>query len=195
MGSILKNNRNKFVGNGEKMKKLIIALAALGMFLSFTGTAIAQKGIKIGIVDVQAVAKEIPESIEAENILLDLSKKFQDTLLLMQKDLEQKFAQYQKQKTMMTADQQKKEEEALQAQNMQLMRYKEEKFGQVGDLAKNREKLLEPIRKKVRDAIEKVAKKEKMNMVVDKGSAFLLYAEDKLDITYSVLDAIKRGKK
>jgi Skp family chaperone for outer membrane proteins len=56
-----------------------------------------------------------------------------------------------------------------------------------------REKYLDPIRSKVRAAIQKVSKEEKISLVLDKTSTAILYFDDKFDLTYKVLDTIKRG--
>ncbi len=56
-----------------------------------------------------------------------------------------------------------------------------------------REGLLQPIRLKVNDAIAAVAKEEKINLVLDKVAGLVLYNEEKADITYKVLDRMKRG--
>jgi outer membrane protein len=96
---------------------------------------------------------------------------------------------------MMTADAQRKEEEELRALEQQYRLYYEEKFGLQGELARRRDSLLAPILKKVQEAVAAVAKDEGYNFVFDRGSSFLIYAEDKSDITYKVLDRIKRGSK
>ena len=47
----------------------------------------------------------------------------------------------------------------------------------------------------IQKAIEELAKDEKIGFVFDKaGGLGLIYAEDKNDITFKVLDRIKRGK-
>ena len=72
-----------------------------------------------------------------------------------------------------------------------MMQYQEEKFGQQGELNKVREELLDPIRSKIRKAIEAVAKDEKIVLVVDKMAA--IYSDTSIDITFRVIDKIKRG--
>lgn len=165
-------------------------------FLLFSISAVfaQQKSFYVGIVDVETIAKEIPEAVEADKKIKEIGQKMQDTLLTFQQDFEAQYKQYEKQKAMMPADQQQKQEESLRNMQMQMMQYREEKFGTKGELARISEKMLEPIREKVRKAIEVIAKEEKMNLVLDKGSASILYAEDKLDITYRVLDKLKRGE-
>lgn len=180
------------------MKKLIIG-AALFCSLAFGNIDASAQGknaagaITFGVVDVETIVKEMPEAQEADKKLKEIGQKFQDTLLTLRKDLETKVQQYQKQKAMMPQDQQQKEEELLQSMNMQYMQYQEEKFGNSGSLAVLREKYLEPIRTKVKNSIEEVAKEEKISLVLDKASAAVLYSETKFDLTFRVLDKIKRG--
>ena len=111
----------------------------------------------------------------------------------MKKEFDDKIQKYQKQKSLMSADQQSKEEESLQMMQNQLIQYQDQKFGQNGELNQTREKFLDPIREKVRTAIQKVAKEESISLVLDKTSNALLYFDDKFDLTYKVLDVIKRG--
>lgn len=150
--------------------------------------------LKIGIVDIETILKEMPEAVEADKKLKEMGLKWQDTLLNMKKDFDEKLQKYQKQKSLMNAEQQNKEEEALQALQLQMMQYQDQKFGNAGELNLTREKFLEPIRVKVRNAIQKVAKDEKISLVLDKNTSVVLYFEDKFDLTYKVLDVIKRGQ-
>lgn len=181
------------------MKKTII----LGLITIFFVAFLAQYkvysqtkdiGVKFAVVDIETILKEMPEAIEADKKLKEIGTKWQDTLISMKKDFDERIQKYQKQKSLMNAEQQNKEEEALQNSQMQIMQYQDQKFGTNGELNQMREKFLEPIRIKVRNAIQKVAKEEKFSLVLDKGNPVVLYFEDKYDITYKVLDVIKRGQ-
>ncbi len=177
-------------------KNHISSIAILFLATSFNLSALfAQQTapLKIGIVDIEVILKEMPEAVDADKKLKEIGLKWQDSLLTMKKDFDDKVANYQKQKSLKTADQQQKEEESLQALQMQLMQYQEAKFGQQGELNTLREKYLEPIRTKVRAAIQNVSKAEKISLVLDKTSTALLYFDEKFDLTYKVLDTIKRG--
>jgi len=56
------------------------------------------------------------------------------------------------------------------------------------------EEIFNPVKKKIYTAIEQVAKSEGMQFVFDKsGDIVLLYADSSFDITYQVLDKLKRG--
>lgn len=168
-----------------------VIIGVIIAFVLFGGNVAKAQNFKVAVVEVETVLKELPEAIEADKKIKDIGQKWQDTLITLRNDLQSKFEQYQKQKSMMPQDQQKKEEEALQQQQMTLLQYQEEKFGQQGELSIMREKFLAPIREKVKQAIETVAKKEKFQLVVDK--LMVLYSESSIDITFTVIDAIKRG--
>lgn len=177
------------------MNKLWISLLNVMIvaviFVSANINAVSQASMKLGVVDVESVLKELPEAIDADKLIKEKGQKWQDTLMKMRTDLSAKIDQYQKQKSMMPQDKQQKEEEGLQSQNMLMMQYQEEKFGQQGELNKVREELLDPIRSKIRKAIEAVAKDEKIVLVVDKMAA--IYSDTSIDITFRVIDKIKRG--
>ena len=110
----------------------------------------------------------------------------------MQATLEADFKQYTKQKSMMPADQQQKTEQELQQRQMEMQKFYNDKLGQQGEVFQKQADLLGPIRDKVVAAIEKVAQEENYTVVLEK-TAMVLYSNDKNDITFKVLDRIKRG--
>ncbi len=177
------------------MKKLgiLLSIFVAVITLSFSAANAQQaKSLKLGVVDVEKIVKEMPEALQADQILKDLQKSYQDTLASMQNTLMQRADAYQKQRSMMPADQQKKEEETLKMSEQELYRYKDAKFAEISE---KRELYLSPIRKKVAEAIEAVAKDETISFVFDKGNGSVLYSEEKSDITFKVIDKMKRGSK
>ena len=172
-------------------KNLFLAIITIVLFSSSI-FAQHKSTITIGIVDVEMIVKEIPEAVQADQFLRDFQKNSNDTLTKMQEDLYKKYEQYQKQKSMMTAEQQQKEEEAMKMMESDMIAYREKVYN---DIQTKRDEFLEPIRKKVKDAIESVAKEEKISLVLNKLTEAVLYTDDQLDITFKVLDRIKRGKK
>jgi outer membrane protein len=181
------------------MKNAIFAIFLFVILFSFannttfsqTKTTANTGGASIGIVDVEAIVKEMPEAVNADKELIDLSKKFQDTLLEKRDALEAKAQNYEKQKGLMDPAKQQQELEKLQKEALELQNYQREKEN---DIAKRRDELLEPIRKKVKDAIEFVSKEEKLSLVLTKDNAsVVMYFDPKIDITFRVIDRMKRG--
>lgn len=77
-----------------------------------------------------------------------------------------------------------------------IMDYRRQKFADnTGEIYFKQAELLDPVKNKIFTAIEEVAKSENIKFVFDKtGEIILLYADSEFDITYKVLDRLKRGK-
>ncbi len=177
----------------------IFVSAALLAAIAFVSPVFAQKSsapaggsLRIGVVDSQKIVAQLPEAKEAQEKLQESGKKYRDTIETIQKDYVQALESYDKQKAMMSADAKTKEEERLKSIQERYQRYRDEKFGNQGELAALQEELLAPIRKRVQSAIKEVAKAEKLAAVMET-PAFVYYDEE-LDITFRVLDKLKRNK-
>ncbi len=156
----------------------------------------AQDKLKIGYVNSDTILKNLPEAKDAQDKLAAIAKNWQDELDRMSKDLQAKYEDYQKKQAMYNDATRQTEQQKLVAEQQKVQQYNEDKFGQKGEFALQRDKLMTPIRDKIMKAIEKVAKEEKLNFVFDKaGDAVVLYADASFDITYKVLDRMKRSGK
>jgi outer membrane protein len=172
----------------------VILTCFIAAFIATNNSMNAQTQ-KIGYVDTEVILKQLPEAQEADKKLKDIATKFQDTLVAMQKDLTGKLEQYKKQESMMTSDAKKKEEDQLKAIQQSMMQYQEEKFGNTGEIRRLQESFLTPIRDRILLTIKEVSKDEKFNFILDKVNPALLYADDKFDLTFKVLDKIRRNSK
>lgn len=170
---------------------LKIFCAAMAVLSITTLTASAQSaGVKMGFVNTETVIKELPDAKDASAQLEAMGMKIQDTLRMMQADFESKIEAFRKQEAMMSGDARKKEEESLKALQLRYAQYQQEKTAEVQRL---REQFLAPIRDKVSAAIAAVAKEEKVSVVLDKVGGVVLFSDDKMDLTFKVLDRLKRG--
>lgn len=150
---------------------------------------------KIGFIDSQTILKALPEAIRAQGQLDDLTKRYYAQADSLTAQLQQMYADYQKQQGTMKANQKKESEQAIVAKQQELEGFKQQKFGQNGELIKRNEELFGPVKEKILKGIQDVAKEEGMTFVFDKtGDAILLYADTAFDITFKVLDKLKRGK-
>ncbi|MFM7544102.1 MAG: OmpH family outer membrane protein [Ignavibacteria bacterium] len=177
------------------MKFSTLTLIALFAFMVMSNQKMNAQTQKIGYVDTEVILKQLPEAQEADKKLKEVATKFQDTLVAMQKDLSEKLEQYKKQESMMTPDAKKKEEDMLKNIQQSMLQYQEEKFGNTGEIRKMQENFLTPIRDRILLTIKEVSKDEKFNFIFDKVNPALLYADDKFDLTFKVLDKIRRNSK
>lgn len=184
-------NNKKY--RGKKVKKFLFMIAMIG-FGAVSLFAQAQQQ-KIGFVDSQTILKALPEAIRAQGQLDDLTKRYYAQADSLTAQLQQMYADYQKQQGTMKAAQKKESEQSIVAKQQELEGFKQQKFGQNGELVKKNEELFSPIKERILKGIQEVAKDEGMTFVFDKtGDAILLYADTTYDVTFKVLDKLKRGK-
>lgn len=174
------------------MNKYIFLFAAVLLSCTFT---FAQTAQKLGYVDSQTILTQLPESIKAQGDLDALTNKWTAQLDSMTQTYQAALANYQKQANTMPDDKKLVSQQNLIAQEQSLIDFRRQKFGQgTGEIYKKQEELFNPVKEKIYKAIQEVAKREGMQFVFDKsGDIVLLYADSAFDITYQVLDKLKRG--
>ena len=171
-------------------KYLVILLVLFGI------TVFAQSPQKLGYVDSQIILTQLPEAIKAQSDLDALTNLWSNQLDSMTLSYQQLLADYQKQATAMTDEQKLTKQQELIAMEQNILGFRNQKFGQPnGEIYSKQEEIFAPVKKKIYAAIEAVAKGEGMQFVFDKsGDIILLYADAAYDITFKVLDNLKRGK-
>jgi len=167
------------------MKKLIILFA-----LFFVCPIFAQ--VKIGYINSEAIMKQLPEAQDAQRKLDNLVQEWQAELRKLESEWKQKYDAYDRDKLIMSDQTRAEKEKELVDLENRIMQYREQKFGQNGELFQKQEEFMKPIQNKIFNALEKIAKDEGYDFVFDKsGEILLLYANEKYDLTNKVLQALK----
>ena len=173
------------------MKNILLVLTIILTASSFLS---AQAPLKLGYVDSQVILSQYSEAIKAQGELDALTNKWSAQVDSMTLAYQQALADYQKQANTMTEDKKLDVQKTLVNQEQSIIDFRRVKFGQNGEIYQKQETIFSPVKKKIYAAIEEVAKKESMQFVFDKsGDILLLYADAAFDITYQVLDKLKRG--
>ena len=168
-------------------------LAVLLISLALVASAAVAQSQRTGFVNSAKIFQEVPEAKDAENRLATFAKPIQDSLAAMQKAIEDKIAEYQKKESMMNDAARRTAQQEIQDMTQRAREYASRKDQ---ELAKRREDVLGPLKEKILKAIERVAKEEKYSFVFDQTEQvqILLYGDPNHDLTYKVIDRLKRGK-
>ncbi|MFN4111929.1 MAG: OmpH family outer membrane protein [Ignavibacteria bacterium] len=168
------------------MKKLIFFSA----FFLFVIPIFAQ--VKIGYINSEAIMKELPEAQDAQRKLDNLVQEWQAEIRKLESEWKSKYDAYDRDKLIMSDQTRSEKEKELVDLENRIMQYREQKFGQNGELFQKQEEFMKPIQNKIFNALEKIAKDEGYDFVFDKsGEILLLYANEKYDLTNKVLQALK----
>ena len=170
-------------------------LFILSILILGAGLTAAQTNQKIGYVDSQVILTQWSEAIKAQGDLDAITNKWSSQLDSMTQSYQQKANDYQKQLNTMPEDKKLAAQQDLVQMEQTIMNFRKEKFAQgTGEIYKKNDEIFAPIKDKIYNAIGTVAKEEGMNFIFDKsGDIILLYADSAFDVTYKVLDKLKRG--
>jgi outer membrane protein len=179
----------------EDIVKNIAAAVVVGMAL-LAAPLVYGQGQKIGYVNSAKIFQELPAAQEAQKRIDAFAKPYQDSLETMQRELQGRYEDYQKKEALMNDQTKRAEQQKLIEMERQFNAFRVEKFGNEGVIAKESEKLLTPLREKIKTAIAGVAKDEKYTFVFDKTEQvqILVYGDPAHDLTFKVIDKLKRGK-
>lgn len=153
--------------------------------------------LKLGYVDSEVILEQMPEYIKAQGDLQEFEKAWTDTLNQMTQAYQKAIADYKKTAATMSDKKKAEAENKIAAQEQDIQDLNKQKFAQgTGEYYKRYEQLLKPIKEKLVKGIEAVAKDEGMQFIFNKPQDALLipYADITFDVTYKVLDKLKRGK-
>lgn len=148
------------------MKKLSVLFAAVMMFVT-VGTVSAQK---VASMDYEAVLSAMPETKKMTTDLDTFSKTKGDELNKQAEAFQKEVQQYQAEGAKLTEAQRNAKEAELQKkqQNLQQLQQTAQK-----DLATKRDTAVKPIIEKLNNAVEKVAKANGFDFIID--STALIY--------------------
>ncbi|MBE6197830.1 MAG: OmpH family outer membrane protein [Rikenellaceae bacterium] len=162
---------------------LLFALATLGI-------ASAQKYC---VIDSEKVFKSLDEYNNAMTKLDELGKAYQAEVDNKYKSIESLYNSYMQQKEALSASTRASIEQQILQKEEAAQKYQQDMFGDNGELMKKRIELIKPIQTKVFGAIEKYAKDNGYDLVLDKASnASILYLNNAIDHTTQVIEYLKR---
>jgi outer membrane protein len=181
------------------VKKIFCFGIIAGFFLVSLSNAQSGKtgsSLKIAYVNSATIIRELPEAQQVQKDLEANVKVWQDELEKMSKELQDGLDDYQKKKDMMDPKAKEDKEKSLQQLQTRAREYQYQKFDtREGEAVKMREQKFAPIQARILEAIEKTAKEDGFTYVFDKmeNATILLFADPKFDLTYKVIDRLKRG--
>lgn len=130
---------------------------------------------------------------KAITTLDELGKSYQTEVENKYKSIETLYNNYMAQKASLSASAQATLERDILKKEEAVQKYQQEVFGENGTLMKKRIELIQPIQTKVFAAIEKYAKANGYDLILDKASnSSMLYYNDTIDHTAKIIEELKK---
>lgn len=151
------------------------------------GAAEAQQQ-KIGYVDTDLLVSQIPEYQSVQQQLSSISQQWRQELDQMQQEIEKLKEDFEAREILYTEEIRKQKEQELNNKIQQRQQYLEQKFGSNGEYFEQQKQLLEPIQRRVFEAISRVAERDGFNFIFDRSQKTdILFAQESWNLNDEVL--------
>lgn len=170
------------------MKRIVITC----LFIVFSlGHTMAQKW---GYVDTEYILGKIPEYKEAQDEINALSLSWDQEIRGMYREIESMYNKLQAEEVLLTPEMKEERMGEIKAKEEEVKAYHKKVFGYEGLFFLKKKELIKPVQDKVFEAVEKVAKDNRLQMVFDKsGGLVLIYTDPIHDYTDYVLEELGLG--
>ena len=169
-------------------KSRSIAIFAACVFLSLSVRAQEQK---FGYVNTDIILSQIPEYQNIQQELDLISKEWRDQLNAMQQEIDTLREDFSSKEILYTDEIRKQREEEIEQKVRQRQQYLDQKFGPEGEYFKQQQELLEPIQRRVYEAISVIAQREDFDFIFDRSqNASLLYSDVEWNLNDKVLQEL-----
>lgn len=154
----------------------------------FTVADIYAQQQKIGYVNTDAILSRIPEYQGIDQQLRQLSQEWKRELDRMDEEINRLREDFEAKEILYTEEVRKQRQEEIRQLVQQREQYLEQKFGADGDYYAQQKKLLEPIQRKIFQAINVVAEREGYDFVFDRSeNTTMLYFAQEWNLNDEVL--------
>ena len=175
--------------------KILLMLAAIA-WLSFTSSASAQKGIRIGYIDMEYILENVPEYNQASAELESKVQKWKVEIEAELKEVDEMRKDLNNERVLLTKELIEEREEDILYKEKEILEYQQKRFGPNGDLFLQKKRLVQPVQDQVFVAVQEIAKNKRYDFIFDKtADLVMLYSADRYDISDQVLLRINRASK
>jgi outer membrane protein len=155
------------------------------------GLPFAGQAQRVGYVDTDYILTRIPEYAQAQRQLDNLSKQWEDEIAAILQEVNLLTQAYNAERILLTEEMQKERMGEIKKKDKLAKELQRKYFGPDGELFKKRQELVKPLQDQVFTAVQEVAQRRKLDMMLDKAGAItFLYANNRLDYSDEVLERL-----
>jgi outer membrane protein len=171
-----------------RIKLSFIMLLALGC--SFFASA----ELKFGFINVEEIFKNYSGTKDAQEKFDKEVAKWEQDASGRQKEIKDIKDQLEKQSLLLSSERKAELEAKLKQKMVEYQDFLQTKFGQKGEVLSKNEELTKPIVEKINKIIEKIAKDENYDFIMDARAGGVIYGKPAYDLTSRVLAVLNKEK-
>ncbi|GGE08110.1 OmpH family outer membrane protein [Psychroflexus salis] len=156
----------------------------------------AQRGIKIGYVDIDYILENVPEYQQSLTQLDSKAEKWSRELANKKAEIDQLKNELENERPLLTIELIEEKEEEIEYLTGKMFEFQDEKFGVGGELLVQKRQLVQPIQDQIFNAVQEIADNRNYDYIFESSSdALMLYAAKRHDLSDIILKLIKRSAK
>jgi outer membrane protein len=160
-------------------------------FLFVVLVAEASFAQKFGYVDSQYILNQMPGYAEAQQEIEKLAKGWESEIQAKYKEVEEMEVALKAEEVLLTKEMWEEKNKKIQDSWVELREYQQKIFGSDGLYFLKKKELIKPVQDEVFDAVERVAKNNRLQIVFDKsGDLVMIYTDPVHDYTDFVLEEL-----
>ena len=149
---------------------------------------------KFGYIDTNFILSKMPEYLKAQSEIEQLSTGWQKEVEDMQRGVETAYMALKAEEVLLTEEMKEERMTMIQKKEGELKEYQRKVFGFGGLFFLKKQELIKPLQDKVWDAVEKVAKQNRLAIIFDiSGELVMIYTDPRHDYTDFVLEELGLG--
>ena len=164
--------------------------------LSFCNILNAQRGTRVGYIDMNIILENVVEYKKASQLLDKNIENWKKEIELKKIQLKQIEDQLNVERILLTPELIKDRELEIQDFALDIINLQEKRFGPVGDMILQRSKLIQPVQDQVLTIVKQIAEEKKYDFIFDRSSSVtMLYSAKIYDISDLVIKKINRQQR
>jgi outer membrane protein len=182
--SSLANSSNSTTFTAMKLRLFHIIIAAL--------LSLPTMAQRYGVVDTEYILANMPEYEQAKSQINNLSEQWAGEISAMQSELQSLKDALAVERILLSPDKLAQREKAIRDKEAEVLELQQKYFGPDGELFKKRAQLVQPIQDKVFGAVQAIAVKRKLDLILDKSAdSGVLFVNKEKDYSDEVLNSLK----
>jgi outer membrane protein len=182
--SSLANSSNSTTFTAMKLRLFHIIIAAL--------LSLPTMAQRYGVVDTEYILANMPEYEQAKSQINNLSEQWAGEISAMQSELQSLKDALAVERILLSPDKLAQREKAIRDKEAEVLDLQQKYFGPDGELFKKRAQLVQPIQDKVFGAVQAIAVKRKLDLILDKSAdSGVLFVNKEKDYSDEVLNSLK----
>ena len=166
------------------------------IFLIVCAATFAQKGTRVGYMDMKVILENISEYNKANDLLDKNIENWKKEIELKKVQLRQYEEQLNIERILLTPELIKDREVEIQIFASEIISLQEKRFGPKGDMIVQRSKLIQPLQDQVLSVVKQIAEEKKYDFIFDRSSSLtMLYSAKNYDISDLVIKRINRQQR